>query len=250
MRLLPAKLVGLHTMELPTVPNSHAQQGVPAWGCRHDPKHAPAASPEPCELAFYLREASAVHSAESHTWHACRVLKYMRAGVTQRVQRFAGGPSSHAHQRLLLAQITITSIFLSARVLHNKLCPLHCLTCMHAGVIQRVQRFAGGPSSHAHQRLPAFHPVPESQPVLPCLLRRLLQQNKPSAAFALAQRHSHVRLAFMLGLIISQAPSCIAEPEPSFGGFYNRTEQAVCSLHAQHHSHVRPVCLTAVSDIS
>ena len=73
-----------------------------------------------------------------------------------------------------------------------------------AGVTQRVVRSAalataGGPSSayggtsarssagaagaggqgtstYAHALLPLFQPLPESQPVLPCLLRRLLQQ--------------------------------------------------------------------------
>ncbi len=31
-------------------------------------------------------------------------------------------------------------------------------------------------SNYAHAQLPLFQPLPESQPVLPCLLRRLLQQ--------------------------------------------------------------------------
>jgi hypothetical protein len=37
--------------------------------------------------------------------------------------------------------------------------------------------------------LPCFHPVPESQPVLPCLLRRLLQKGALAEAHALARRH-------------------------------------------------------------
>ncbi len=37
--------------------------------------------------------------------------------------------------------------------------------------------------------LPCFHPVPESQPVLPCLLRRLLQRGALAEAHALALRH-------------------------------------------------------------
>jgi hypothetical protein len=37
--------------------------------------------------------------------------------------------------------------------------------------------------------LPCFHPVPESQPVLPCLLRRLLQRGALAEAHALARRH-------------------------------------------------------------
>ncbi len=58
-----------------------------------------------------------------------------------------------------------------------------------AGVTQRVVRHAalaldprstggggGAAASYAHARLPLFQPLPESQPVLPCLLRRLLQQ--------------------------------------------------------------------------
>lgn len=35
----------------------------------------------------------------------------------------------------------------------------------------------------------AFHPHPESQPVLPCLLRRLLEQGRPADALELATRH-------------------------------------------------------------
>lgn len=60
----------------------------------------------------------------------------------------------------------------------------------------------GGPQSAAssastprapaapHTAYPCFHPLPESQPVLPCLLRRLLQQGKASEALTLAQRHA------------------------------------------------------------
>ena len=58
---------------------------------------------------------------------------------------------------------------------------------------QRVQRapgYATASNSLAHSRLPAFHPLPESQPVLPCLLRRLLQQGKASAAAQLARHHA------------------------------------------------------------
>lgn len=39
--------------------------------------------------------------------------------------------------------------------------------------------------------LPCFHPIPESQPVLPCLLRRLLQRGAFADALALARRHEH-----------------------------------------------------------
>lgn len=38
-------------------------------------------------------------------------------------------------------------------------------------------------------QLPSFAPVPESQPVLPVLLRRLLQRGASREALALAQRH-------------------------------------------------------------
>ncbi len=40
---------------------------------------------------------------------------------------------------------------------------------------------APGPGSYAHALLPLFQPLPESQPVLPCLLRRLLQQVRAHA---------------------------------------------------------------------
>ena len=41
-----------------------------------------------------------------------------------------------------------------------------------------------------HTRLPCFQVVPESQPVLPCLLRRLLQQGKLQvSALLLAAPH-------------------------------------------------------------
>ena len=53
-----------------------------------------------------------------------------------------------------------------------------------AGVTQRTMRSGGPPqgrssgSSHALGTYPCFQAIPESQPVLPCLLRRLLQKNK------------------------------------------------------------------------
>jgi hypothetical protein len=37
--------------------------------------------------------------------------------------------------------------------------------------------------------LPSFHPAPESQPVLPALLRRLLLKGAQAEALALAKRH-------------------------------------------------------------
>ena len=44
--------------------------------------------------------------------------------------------------------------------------------------------------AHAHACYPCFHPLPESQPVLPCLLRRLLQKGKAKEALSLATSHS------------------------------------------------------------
>ena len=38
---------------------------------------------------------------------------------------------------------------------------------------------------------PCLHPVPESQPVLPCLLRRLLQRGAFDEALTLARRHEY-----------------------------------------------------------
>ncbi|KAI8463229.1 MAG: hypothetical protein J3K34DRAFT_462531 [Monoraphidium minutum] len=51
------------------------------------------------------------------------------------------------------------------------------------GVTQRLMR--GEPAL----ALPSFHPAPESQPVLPALLRRLLQKGAAAEALALAKRH-------------------------------------------------------------
>jgi hypothetical protein len=56
------------------------------------------------------------------------------------------------------------------------------------GMMQRTARSGGFPSKSP----PAFslHPHPESQPVLPCLLRRLLEQGRAADALELATRHS------------------------------------------------------------
>jgi hypothetical protein len=48
---------------------------------------------------------------------------------------------------------------------------------------------ASAASSSSNLALPCFLPVPESQPVLPALLRRLLQQGALPEALALAKRH-------------------------------------------------------------
>ena len=45
-------------------------------------------------------------------------------------------------------------------------------------------------ATYAHAAYPCFHPLPESQPVLPCLLRRLLQKGKTQDALSLATSHS------------------------------------------------------------
>jgi len=49
---------------------------------------------------------------------------------------------------------------------------------------------AAASSSSSSMSLPCFLPVPESQPVLPALLRRLLQQGALPEALALAARHA------------------------------------------------------------
>lgn len=69
-----------------------------------------------------------------------------------------------------------------------------------AGITQRTVRTPGAGAGTAagrgadgafgHGAYPCFHAMPESQPVLPCLLRRLLQKGKADAAAALAARHS------------------------------------------------------------
>ncbi|KAI8472364.1 MAG: RIC1-domain-containing protein [Monoraphidium minutum] len=62
------------------------------------------------------------------------------------------------------------------------------------GVTQRLMRVplgAGDPSQGGEPPLamPCFHPAPESQPVLPALLRRLLLKGASAEALALAKRH-------------------------------------------------------------
>ena len=61
-----------------------------------------------------------------------------------------------------------------------------------AGITQRMTRNAARQqsTSYAHAQCPCFHPLPESQPVLPCLLRRLLQKGKAQEALSLATSHS------------------------------------------------------------
>ncbi len=57
--------------------------------------------------------------------------------------------------------------------------------CCCAGVTQRTVRSSAFQPA-APQSL-CFHPLPESQPVLPCLLRRLLQKGKFQDALELAR---------------------------------------------------------------
>ena len=66
--------------------------------------------------------------------------------------------------------------------------PWQCCT----GITQRMTRSAASQqsTSYAHGQYPCFHPLPESQPVLPCLLRRLLQKGKTQEALSLATSHS------------------------------------------------------------
>lgn len=70
------------------------------------------------------------------------------------------------------------------------------------GVTQRMARLlsASAASSGLGSTLPCFHPIPESQPVLPCLLRRLLQRGAFKEAKVLAQRHQEMGLHFSRSL--------------------------------------------------
>ena len=64
-----------------------------------------------------------------------------------------------------------------------------------SGSAMRAPHAQGSTTNYAHAQLPLFQPMPESQPVLPCLLRRLLQQVRSSLARHHARRackHSEV----------------------------------------------------------
>eukprot|EP00891_Asterochloris_glomerata_P001441 jgi/Astpho2/1441/e_gw1.00025.4.1_t len=63
------------------------------------------------------------------------------------------------------------------------------ISIAEVAIIGVTQRVARSQQLAARSTLPCFHPLPESQPVLPCLLRRLLQQGKDGAAMSLAARH-------------------------------------------------------------
>lgn len=70
------------------------------------------------------------------------------------------------------------------------------------GVTQRLVRPppGQGDGSSLLPCLPCFHLIPESQPVLPCLLRRLLQRGAYKEAKLLAQRHQELGLHFSRSL--------------------------------------------------
>lgn len=87
-----------------------------------------------------------------------------------------------------------------------------------ASPLARTQQQSGSPLSPAvaasSLSLPCFLPIPESQPVLPALLRRLLQQGAVREALALAARHEggpHFRrsLEWLLFTTLDlEAPKC------------------------------------------
>lgn len=53
-------------------------------------------------------------------------------------------------------------------------------------------------SPSAKLNLSCFNPIPESQPVLPCLLRRLLQRGAIRQAKLLAQRHQQISITTII----------------------------------------------------
>ena len=80
-------------------------------------------------------------------------------------------PSTHANPLVV------------CRALHKHL-PAPWTPCP-TGVMQRVVRSPVFPPEAAQSL--CFHPLPESQPVLPCLLRRLLQKGRYEDALELAR---------------------------------------------------------------
>ena len=73
----------------------------------------------------------------------------------------------------------------AARLFAYMCMPAPCLRSRPAGVTQRTARNPAFPP-YAPQAL-CFQPLPESQPVLPCLLRRLLQKGREEDALELAR---------------------------------------------------------------
>jgi hypothetical protein len=72
------------------------------------------------------------------------------------------------------------------KCLTTSACVCLCIILMcPAGVVQRTARSQAFPPEAAQSL--CFHPLPESQPVLPCLLRRLLQKGRAVDALELAR---------------------------------------------------------------
>ncbi|KAL3150452.1 hypothetical protein ABBQ32_000282 [Trebouxia sp. C0010 RCD-2024] len=95
------------------------------------------------------------------------------------------------------------------------------------GITQRMTRSAASQqsTSYAHAQYPCFHPLPESQPVLPCLLRRLLQKGKAQEALSLATSHSqapHIArsLEWLLFTSLEINNEQMARPSSYSGGSY------------------------------
>ncbi|GIL70747.1 hypothetical protein Vretifemale_1461 [Volvox reticuliferus] len=97
------------------------------------------------------------------------------------------------------------------------------------GITQRIVRGTGGPmvgpngvAMASAAQLPCFHPIPESQPVLPCLLRRLLQRGAFQEAVSLARRHARgphfarsLEWLLFTALEIDTSTSSLARPTAS-----------------------------------
>ncbi|KAL0053131.1 hypothetical protein WJX82_001373 [Trebouxia sp. C0006] len=98
------------------------------------------------------------------------------------------------------------------------------------GITQRMTRSAASSQSltHAHASYPCFHPLPESQPVLPCLLRRLLQKGKAKEALSLATSHSQAphfarSLEWLLFTSLEINNEQMSRPQSSYsGGSYSQ----------------------------
>ncbi|GAX78137.1 hypothetical protein CEUSTIGMA_g5579.t1 [Chlamydomonas eustigma] len=85
------------------------------------------------------------------------------------------------------------------------------------GITQRITRASG-----ASAPPPCLHPIPELQPVLPCLLRRLLQRNAFAEALTLARRHEHGphfmrSLEWLLFTTLEMEPSFKSAKRPNPG---------------------------------
>ena len=125
----------------------------------------------------------------------CCLHRFLGAYDLQLASLVYSVPPALRHPRLVCM---CTGIFLFGPILHAyamRACDWWSVTSesaadsprlhFRAGVTQRATRSGiaaagrgGGQGGPAHGAYPCFHAVPESQPVLPCLLRRLLQKNK------------------------------------------------------------------------